>query len=246
MLDLNTSKMVRGKLSDEINDLIDEALQADNAKQAPRDYLGASLIGEACKRKIVYNMREAPREPFSGRTLRIFERGHRGEEVAIEWLRQAGYTLKTEGQNGRQIGFRVADGRFAGHCDGVLLDGPILEGYPRLWENKVLGGKGWRALDKHGLVKQYPQYADQVAVYQTYLELTEHPALFTAVNADTMELLHLEVPFDPARAQAASDKAVDILRAVDAGDTFPRVSDDPDYYLCRFCDFSEHCWGEAR
>ena len=67
-------------------------------------------------------------------------------------------------------------------------------------------------------------------------------ALFTALNKDTCELYHERVPFEPAAAQALSDKAVDVLRAVDAGDLLPRIATSPDFFLCRFCSFAARCW----
>ena len=70
--------------------------------------------------------------------------------------------------------------------------------YPALWENKCLGNKSWRDLEKTGLAVAKPVYAAQVAIYQTYLELHEHPAIFTALNADTMEIYTELVPFDAA------------------------------------------------
>jgi hypothetical protein len=92
-----------------------------------------------------------------------------------------------------------------------------------------------------GLAKAKPEYADQVAVYQAYLGLTS-PALFMATNCDTMEL-HLEfVPFDKARAQAASDRAVAIIQDSRAGAMRPRCTDDPGFYACSDCPFKARCW----
>ena len=71
--------------------------------------------------------------------LRIFERGHRTEDMVIRWLRLAGFTLKTEDAKGNQFGFSVAGGRLRGHVDGVLIGGPDGIVYPCLWENKCLG-----------------------------------------------------------------------------------------------------------
>jgi hypothetical protein len=69
----------------------------------------------------------------------------------------------------------------------------------------------------------------------------EH-SLFTAVNKDTQELFHELVSFDARHAQELSDKAVAIIRAVEAHELPPRIADAPDYYLCRFCFFSHRCW----
>ena len=62
-------------------------------------------------------------------------------------------------------------------------------------------------------------------------------ALFTAINRDTQALYHEIVPFDPAEAQTLSDKAVDILRAAEAGELPPRIASAPDFYLCRCCPY---------
>jgi hypothetical protein len=66
--------------------------------------------------------------------------------------------------------------------------------------------------------------------------------LFSALNKDSQALHHEVVSFDPAEAQALSDKAVDILRAVEAGEPPPRIAAASDFYLCRLCPFARRCW----
>ena len=56
------------------------------------------------------------------------------------------------------------------------------------------------------------------------------------------ELHHELVPFDAARAQAASDRAVHILRATDAHELLSRITQDPTHYECCFCPWAERCW----
>ena len=58
-------------------------------------------------------------------------------------------------------------------------------------------------IDRDGLAKAYPQYAAQVAVYQHFLGVAENPAIFTVVNADTCDRVHLLVPYDGGTARAA-------------------------------------------
>ena len=84
--------------------------------------------------------------------------------------------------------------------------------YPALWENKALGAASWKDVVKRGLTLSKPVYAAQIALYQSYLELP-NPALFTALNRDTMELYSELVPFDPSLAQTMSDRAVEVVRA---------------------------------
>jgi hypothetical protein len=75
-----------------------------------------------------------------------------------------------------------------------------------------------------------------------YLDVTEHPAIFTAMNANTCERLHLLVPFDAAQAQAWSDRAITIIEATRAGELLPRAYDDPQGWRCKMCGHHERCW----
>jgi hypothetical protein len=111
-----------------------------------------------------------------------------------------------------------------------------------LWEHKCLGDKGWRALERDGLEKAYPQYAAQVWLYQAYLEVTEHPAIFTAMNANTCARLHVLVPFNAEQAQIWSDRAVAVIEATRAGELLPRAYDNPADWRCKACGHHERCW----
>ena len=84
--------------------------------------------------------------------------------------------------------------------------------------------------------------AAQVAIYQAYLELHEHPAIFTALNADTMEIYTELVPFDAALAQRMSDRAVKVITATEAGELLPRAFNDPTHFECRMCAWQDRCW----
>ena len=163
----------------------------------------------------------------------------------VGWLRAAGFELRTRDDAGEQFGFSALDGRLQGHVDGVLVAGPDLgfgSGYPALWENKCLGEKSWRELVKNRLVVAKPIYAAQVALYQAYLELHEHPALFTAINADTMEIYAELVPFDAELAQRMSDRAVKVISATEVGELLPRSFSEPTHFECRMCPWQDRCW----
>ncbi len=241
MMDFNSSASLSGR----IEALLDVALQTEHKASPQRDYLGASRLGAACERQLQYEYAKASVDAgkgFTGRLLRIFERGHRTEDMVMRWLRLAGFALKTEDANGHQFGFSVADGRLRGHVDGVLVAGPEGFSYPALWENKCLGSKAWREVQKHKLAIAKPVYASQIAIYQSYLGLHEHPALFTAVNADTMEIYAELIPFDATLAQRMSDRAVRVIQATEAGELLPRAFADSTHFECKFCAWAERCW----
>jgi hypothetical protein len=96
---------------------------------------------------------------------------------------------------------------------------------------KCIYTKGWRALAKDGLAATYPKYATQVALYQHFLD-TPNPAVFTAVNADSCEALHLFVPYDQARAERAIARISEIIAATREERLLERAYHDPKDWRC--------------
>ena len=241
MMDFNSSS----SLSGQVTELVNLGMQRLRSEEMPRDYLGASRLGVSCARALQYEFAKAPVDPgrdADGRLLRIFRRGHVMEDCMVDWLRAAGFDLRTRKVNGDQFGFSAAGGSLQGHIDGVIVGGPEGFTYPALWENKCLGSRSWRDLEKSGLAVSKPVYAAQVAIYQAYLELHEQPAIFTAVNADTMEIYTELVPFDAALAQRMSDRALTVISATEAGELLPRAFHDPTHFECRMCAWQDRCW----
>lgn len=244
-LDFNRHTHREAQASDRINGHIDDALQRKRGLQAPRNYLGASAVGGPCERQMQFEFAGAARErEFEGKILRIFDRGHVGEELARSWLLDAGYRIVQRNQRtGALFAFSQLDGRFRGHVDGVVIEAPEGFSVPALWEAKTLGNKAWNEIHKHGLRKAKPVYYAQCQIYMAYLDLDENPALFTATNADTCEQLHLLIPFDAQVAQEMTDRAVRVIKATDAGELLPRPFKDRSFFECKFCAFAERCWG---
>ena len=200
-LDFNRSRAP----ADYVRQLLDESMVAAASHESHRSYIGASAIGEACARRIQYELFDTPRDPGRERSaanLRLCQRGHLFEPVMADWLRQAGFTLQTTDEHGQQFGFSMAGGRIQGHIDGIITAGPDSFAYPCLWENKALSSKAWKLLAKSRLAIAKPIYAAQVALYQAYLGLYAHPALFTALNADIDDRLTTAAP--PAAVDAFS------------------------------------------
>ena len=254
-LDFNEASSMKDTPSDRINTLIEKSLQQGHSQKPKRTYLGASRLGEPCARALQYEYTQTPRDQtFTGQTLRIFEMGHVLEQMALQWLQNAGFVIDTHHlATGEVYGFSAAGGQLQGHVDGIVRQVPTgLEQdiqVPAIWECKSLNAKAWKHLVEKGVKIAKPVYAVQIALYQAYLEervpgLSQNPALLTAVNKDTAELYHEFVPFDAGLAQTASDRAVIILRATQAGETLPRITQDPDCFYCRFCNWQKTCWKE--
>jgi len=238
VLNLNRANLALEPINTMINDAIERA--AATAAELPRPYLGASIVGHGCARRIQFDWWCKPM--LAARTREIFGRGHYFEERARQQFIAIGFKFAPP----EALAFSAAGGAFRGHADGIIIHGPDLPGvyliYPLVWEHKAVNAKNWRAVERDGLEKTFPQYAAQISLYQAYLD-SANPALFTVTNADTCEWLHFLVPFDAERAQLWSDRAVNIIEATRAGELLPRGYDDPEDWHCRVCSHRQRCWG---
>ena len=238
VLNFNRANLSERPINLLINELIE---QAEPRRENFRQYLGASSIGSECLRKVQYDWMCDPQ--FPARTYDIFDRGHWGEELSRRHMVAAGFKFAPT----ERLEFIAADGLFRGHADGVLIDGPQIPAlrYPCIWEHKCLKAKGWKAIERDGLTGLYASYADQVAIYQAYLDVP-NAALFTVLNADDCQRLHFLVPFDAASAQRASDRAVAIIQATRAGELLDRITTNPEDWRCKVCSHKSRCWEERQ
>ncbi len=240
----NTKENKKNNLIPLFEEVIDNTIVDKNNSEPRRKYLGGSMLGDKCSRKIQYiYMGQKPDEgkTFDARTLRVFQLGHELEESMAGWIRNAGFDLRTIDNNGKQFGFSIADDEIKGHIDGVICGGPVDTKYPMLWENKSANEKKFRDFKMKG-IKANHTYEVQVALYQAYMELTDNPCLFTVINKNTSEIYYEFVPFNQELAQYASDRAVNILRATKEKEILPRIAQNRDIFECKFCQFADTCW----
>ena len=261
MIDLNSGSGVTLRppdFADHINAAIDAGILARRAREPKRNYLGASLLGEPCTRKLVYIASGKPPDAeFTPRTLRIFDIGHDMEDflagegseqnevyskAAARWFHDAGFDLRVKGRDGKQFGWEALGGWMQGHIDGVFCGGPDIPGlaYPALWENKAVNKKSWSGFKKHGVKIKSPTYHGQTQLNMGYLDVWQ--TVFTTVNKDTEELNHELVSFDQSVAQRLSDRALEIKRMVEVGVVPERISQHADFYLCKMCGYARGCW----
>ena len=223
---------------------IDRGIKDKENKQPRRKYLGASSLGEECARKIQYRymgQQVDEGKGFPPKTLRTFSLGHAIEDLMIMYFRDAGFDLRTE-KGGEQFGFAVAEGEIKGHIDGVIVGGPLPIQYPMLWECKSANDRKFAEFVRKGVAEANPVYAAQVAMYQAYMDLTDNPCCFTVLNKNTSEI-HIElIPFNQDLAQSTSDKAVNIIRATRGNDMLPRIAQNDDFFMCKWCEFRNTCW----
>ena len=204
-----------------------------------RPHLGASQIGKSCERALWYDFRWTTPARFPGRILRLFETGQLEEARLVRNLRSTGATvLEVDPETGRQWRVEAHGGHFGGSLDAVALG--LLEA-PKTWhvvEFKTHSAKSFRELVAKGVAQAKPQHWAQMQVYMALTGLTR--AIYLAVCKDTDDL-HVE------RVRADGDAAGRLLakvaRVIFAARPPFRISEDPAWWECRFCDHHALCHG---
>jgi len=202
-----------------------------------RSHLGASLIGKNCERALWYDFRWCTAIQHVGRLLRLFETGQREEARLVDNLRKTGATvLELDPETGRQFRVTAHGGHFGGSLDGAALG--LLEA-PKTWhvlEFKTHSAKSFADLVAKTVRESKPQHFAQMQVYMHLTGLTR--AMYLAVNKDTDDLYVERIEADRECAERLLEKAGRIIFAPVPPE---RLSNDPSWYLCRFCDHAELC-----
>jgi hypothetical protein len=196
------------------------------------------MLGRKCARQIWYGFRWWSTGRHTGRILRLFNRGHREEEHAVENLRKMGAIVEDRDPvTGAQTKFSTSWGLIGGERDGKVSNleefGLLGKG---LLEIKTHGQKSFNQLEAKGLLMHKPEHFIQMQMYMGWSNLAW--GLYYAVCKDN-DALHLAVvPFRQTMFDQYMDRAEKIIEA----DTPPaRLTEDPTWYECKFCDFKRHC-----
>lgn len=216
-----------------------KAIYADyeTKQEKPRPHLGASQIGHPCERALWYGFHWVTYPKFKGRVLRLFERGQNEEAVFIKNLRDVGVTVwDVDPDTNKQIRFETYGGHFGGSCDGIakgILEAPAAL---HVLEFKTSSDKLFKQLQRDGVEKAKPMHYAQMQVYMKAFDIER--AYYMAVNKDNDELHAERIKYSPVVSRQLFEKAERIITAA-----LPpgRLSDDPAYFECKWCDHWEVC-----
>lgn len=225
----------RQQLAAELRQKIDDFSVA-SLSDGPRSHLGASEIGHKCDRYLWYKFRWMVQEKFSGRMLRLFNRGHREEGWLSSLLEGAGLTVHLMNGEGKQFRATGVDGHFSGSCDGVITQEA---GQSYLVEFKTKGtGKGFNDMKTDGVKSANPMHYAQCCVYGFKFGLKYVIYLVTNKNDDD---LHLEVEaLDWEYGAQLESKAERIIYATEAP---PRIHENSAHFECKYCPSVKVCHG---
>jgi hypothetical protein len=202
-----------------------------------RSHMGASGIGQECARAIWYGFRWVYKPNFSGKMLRLFNRGHLEEARFIALLLSIGCKVYQQDVNGNQFRISHAGGHFGGSSDGVIMGLPdVTESVPALGEFKTHGDKSFIELTKKGLRDAKFQHYVQMQVYMRKMNLTV--GFYLAVNKNTDELYGEIITLDTATADQFLDRGHNLV-FLDAPPE--KINKSPGFFKCTYCDFKMIC-----
>ncbi len=227
-------------------DAIDRALEAKSQTDKPRPYLGMSAIGQECGRALWYSFRRCGKPQFNALTLKRFADGHLQEDVQAERLRMVpGITLITlDPETGRQLAYSDHGGHFRGHADGIIsgiLQAPVTI---HVWEHKATNDKKQAKLEKlkeelgekNALKAWDDVYYVQAQLYMHYSGHRRH--YLTCSSPGGRHTVSCRTDYIKDDAERQINKAA---RIIFVGRPPERISKDPAWYKCRWCDFKEIC-----
>ena len=205
-----------------------------------RPHMGCSIIGHPCDRNIWLTWRWAKAPAFPGRILRVFNTGQREEGRLVQDLRDCGIEIfTTDGDSDKQIAVSAHDGHLAGSVDGI---GRGFVEAPKSWavlECKTHNNKSFAKLQKEGVRASKFQHYVQMQMYMGLLDIER--AMYLAQNKDSDDIYSEWIHFDRDCFDQHMERAKSLLKMTSPPQ---RLSEDPSWYECKWCDNYTLCHGE--
>jgi len=216
--------------------------------EPPRGYLGAYQIGRECQRELWYSFRWCATVDFDGATHRRFIDGHRDEALMADRLNLVdGVELHpVDPRTGKQFEFNSLGGHFQGHMDGAIKGILQAPNTWHVWEHKTteLQKQLSKAIDNDGekaaLKKWSATYYGQAQTYMHYFGMSRH--YLTANSPGGRTTVSVRTDYSRCDAELIMVKAERIIRS---DKPLPKLSEKPEFYICKMCDFAQACHKKA-
>ncbi len=223
---------------DRMVEMIYQAIEEEDGREQWLTRIGASSIGDECRRSLWYSWRGFTHELIEGRVLRLFKTGHLQEDRIVEDLQRAGAEVwAIDETTGKQFTWLDETGHYVTKPDGVIKWPPFVP-VPFVLEIKTHNDKSFQALRKNGVVASKPEHVWQMNSAMWLSGLTG--AVYVSLNKND-EDYHIEVlPRDELIIKRLYENKQAVITA-----TIPpaRVSETQSHYQCRWCDHLSVCSG---
>lgn len=203
-------------------------------QEPPRPHMGLSQVGHHCDRYLWLNFRWAHVEKFSGRVLRLFQRGHDEEKKIVKLLKRAGLVIEFAGH----LQFKVDFGsHVSGSLDGIIkygVPGDVMSRY--ILEVKTHNTKSFSKLKKEGVKESKPMHYRQVQSYMLGSKIDR--CLYVAICKDNDELYIETIMLNAESAQIGVNK----MKSIAMSEYLPpKISESSSWFECKMCSMHEFC-----
>lgn len=211
-----------------------------------RKYLGASVLGESCSRKIWLDFRHAgsnqpnkSQSKTTGQLFRLFNRGQREEEFFKEILLGIGCKFE-ELPNGKQHRFVDGDGHIGGSIDAIGYLPPKFEHPDKIgFEFKTMNFSEFNRVEKTGVKIAHPKHYAQMCIYGLQFKLDYF--LYCVVDKNTDSLYYELVTIDHEYGEVLMQKAKAILHSRNSPMPIALTRTN---FACKFCKFAANCYDD--
>lgn len=205
----------------------------EKEKTSNRSAVGASEIGNPCKRATFFSFRRSFPTAWSGRMLKLFSRGDIEESLIVGRLQRIG--LKVHSSQSSKF---TLSGWFGGHIDGIVegvLEAPAT---PHLLEVKTCNTFSFKKLVKEGVKAVMPTHYAQMQTYMALFKLDRALYLSTDKNDETLyqeRVYRQKNAYLPILATAEE--------IITAEKVPPKIEDKKH---CTYCRFKTSCFSNAQ
>ena len=230
---------------------IDKAIEVKENAERKRAYLGMSGVGHACRRKLWYEFRWAEKSRFEASTLRLFQDGHKGEDIMAERLRMVPSVelYVVDYGTGRQFEFKDLSGHFLGHMDGSICGLVQNPTEWHVWEHKQVAETKYKKLiklieergEQHAFAAWDWTYYVQGILYMHYSGMKKH--YLTVSTPGGREYTSCTTEFLQPEKDEVESTIKRAKKIIEASEPPPRHSEDPNNFVCGWCDYKEICHG---
>ena len=203
--------------------------------------IGAASIGTECDRALWYALRWISKKTFDGRMLRLFETGHLEEARFTANLRATGAEVHdVNPDTQKQWRFLDSTGHIVCKIDAAIVG--LLEA-PKTWhvgEFKTHSSESFKKLQNKGLLEAKPEHwwQCQIGMHLTGMKR----AFYLARNKDTDHLWADRLEYDKSACEMQIQRA---QRIIVNNHPPTRISNDPSWFGCKFCDHRAVCHENA-
>ena len=215
----------------DITSLITEAYQKEK-RGTPRQYIGASGIGQQCLASIAFSYRGYPDTAPEPQLKRIFRDGHKIEYDVVKDMRKAGvHVMENDPLTGKQWRWTGYGGLVMGNADGLMeVDGETFG-----VEIKSMNMNKHQEFVKKGVRGSHPNYYDQMQCMMGLSGIRNF--VIVAYNKNNSAYHHEYVEFDDFRWAYLTTKIEDVLN-----NRVVRIASDESDWRCRGCFKRDACW----